>query len=221
MATASRSKVLMWALVAAWPFGTSSIQAATLSVSPGAQTVGLGASTFIDIAVTGLGDGVAPSLGAYDLNVNYDSTLLSFISATLGDPALGNQLDLFNLVSNPSAVDGTLPNTVNVFELSFDSVANLNTLQAANFTLFRLTFSAVKLGNSPIAISINSLANAAGDSLAANVVGSNVTVSAVPAPAAGWLMVTGILSIGVRVARRNRSGRADHRGTVKRSSFDS
>lgn len=191
------AKRLLPAIVVAWAALVGVSHAATLSVSPSSQTVAMGANVFVDINVAGLGAAGAPSVGAYDLNVSYDSLLLTFVSATFG-----HELDIFLLGSNPSGVSTALPNTVNVFEVSLDSVANLNNLQSADFTLFRLTFTGAALGTSPIGISVNALADSAGDTLARSVVGGNVTVAAVPAPAAGWLLVTGVAGVVGQFRRR-------------------
>ena len=197
------AKSLLPTIVVAWAAVVGVSEAATLSVYPSSQTVAVGANVFVDINVAGLGAAGAPSVGAYDLSVSYDSLLLTFESAIFG-----HELDIFLLGSNPSGVSTTLPNTVNVFEVSLDSVANLNNLQSADFTLFRLTFTGAALGTSPIGISVNALADSAGDSLARSVVGGNVTVAAVPAPAAGWLLATGLTFMAARIRRSNSAVKA-------------
>ena len=68
--------------------------AATLSVNPVSQTVNAGSSFNVELVVSGLSNGTAPSLAAYDLYFNYDPTLLSFNNASYGDPILGDQLDI-------------------------------------------------------------------------------------------------------------------------------
>ena len=178
--------------------GTS--QAITVSFDPTAQTVATGSFVSVKLGISGLGNGAAPSLGTFDLNIGYNPSLLSFTSVIFGDPVLGDQLDLFSLGSLTSS-DNTTPGTVNVFELSFDSVADLNTLQAANFTLATFTFSALSGGTSPLSISINALGDANGDPLAATMASGNVTVTAVPLPGAVWLFGSGLLGL-IGVARR-------------------
>lgn len=178
--------------------GTS--QAITVSFDPTAQTVATGSSFSVKLGISGLGNGAAPSLGTFDLDIGYNSSLLSFTSVSFGDPVLGDQLDLFSLGSFTSS-SNTTPGTVNVFELSFDSVADLNTLQAANFTLATFTFSALSGGISPLSISINALGDANGDPLVATTASGSVTVTAVPLPAAAWLFGSGLLGL-IGMARR-------------------
>ncbi len=175
-------------------------QAITVSFDPTAQTVATGSFVSVKLGISGLGNGVAPSLGTFDLNIDYNPSLLSFTSVSFGDPVLGDQLDLFSLGSLTSW-DNTTPGTLNVFELSFDSPTDIDTLQAANFTLATLTFSALSGGISPLSISINALGDANGDPLAAITTSGSVTVTAVPVPAAVWLLGSGLLGL-IGVARR-------------------
>lgn len=181
--------------------GTS--QAITVSFDPTAQTVATGSSVSVKLGISGLGYGAAPSLGTFDLNIGYNPLLLSFTGVSFGDPVLGDQLDLFSLGSLTSW-DNTTPGTVNVFELSFDSATDLNTLQAANFTLATLTFSALSGGISPLSISINALGDANGDPLTVTMANGSVTVTAVPVPAAVWLFGSGLLGL-IGIVRRNKA----------------
>jgi hypothetical protein len=169
-------------------------QAATIGFDPATQTVPTGSSLSVKLGILGLGDGAAPSLSTFDLNIGYDPSLLSFTGVSFGDPVLGDQLDLFSLGSLTSS-DNTTPGTVNVFELSFDSPTDIDTLQAANFTLVTLTFSALSGGISPLSISINALGDANGDPLAATTTSGSVTVTAVPLPAAVWLFGSGLFGL--------------------------
>ena len=68
--------------------------AITLEVVTSSSIVNKGGSLTADIKVSGLGDGSAPSLRAYDIDLTFDASLFSFNSVSFGDPLLGNQLDL-------------------------------------------------------------------------------------------------------------------------------
>jgi hypothetical protein len=89
----------------------------------------------------------------------------------------------------------SVPGLANVFELSFDSVADLNQLQPGMFSLFTLFFHADALGTSALTLGINALGDANGNALSANLVNGSVDVTQVtpvPLPAAGWLLVSGL-----------------------------
>ena len=143
----------------------------------------LGGTVSFDVNVSGLGGGTA--LGTFDIDLLFDSALLSFDLATFG-----NQLDLFGLGSIQSATPAA--GSVNFFELSLDSITDLNTLQATQFRLATLTFTTLALGNSsPITLSVNALGDAPGGSIPATLQGASLTVepvSAVPEPGT-WAMV--------------------------------
>jgi hypothetical protein len=51
----------------------------------------------LNIFISGLGDGTAPSLSTFDLDISFDPTILAFSTAVFGDPILGDQLDIWGL----------------------------------------------------------------------------------------------------------------------------
>jgi Cohesin domain len=174
--------------------------AATLQVVPSVNQIGIGSSVQISVRINDLVDLGAPSLGAYDLDIHFDPTVLSFSGVTWGDALLGDQLDLAQLGSFAQIDTGAVANgKLNLFEFSYDDIAALNNTQAGSFTLFSLTFDAVAAGLSPISIDVNALGDANGNALAAQV--GNASVSAVPVPAALPLFASALL---VTFARKRR-----------------
>ncbi|NOT10795.1 MAG: hypothetical protein HOP23_03010 [Methylococcaceae bacterium] len=153
--------------------------AINLDINPIAQS---GNSVDIGIVISGLDSGAAPSLSTYDLDLNFDPSQLSFASADFG-----NQLDLFNSGSNLTTAEITSPGVLNLFELSFDSPADLNILQADSFTLATLTFNIVNAGTSQLEIFINALGDADGNPLA-NVALTSASITTVPLPPAFFMM---------------------------------
>lgn len=177
--------------------------AATLSVYPASSTVTLGSSVNVALNIAGLGDHTAPSLSTFDLDLGFDPAILSYSSAVFGGPVLGDQLDLFGLGFGVGSVfwDTPAPGTVKFFEVSLDSIDDLNSLQAGSFTLLTLTFDTIGIGNSPLNLSINALGDANGDYLAADTNNSSLTVAgstvnAVPIPASWLLFASGMLGMG-------------------------
>jgi len=168
----------------------SSFATPLVSIDPISQSVPLGSQVSVDINIAGLGSDTA--LGTYDINVGFDPALLSYVSAVFGD-----QLDLFGLGDIQVLTPST--GSVEVFELSLETVDDLINLQASAFRLATLTFDTLTAGsNSPITLSIIALGDAAGDSLSADLQEGSVTIAAsagpgtVPEPDTSALLLLGL-----------------------------
>jgi len=170
-----------------------------LSITRISQT---GNSVNVDIGISGLASGAAPSLGGYDVNLSFDSTYLSFAGVAFGDAVLGNQLDLASLGSTTIA-ELTGIGIVNLFELSGDAAEDLNTLQAPGFNLATVTFDVLNAGTSLLQLDLNALADADGNTLSAITV--SVPVTTVPLPSAFLLMAPSLAGLMCAGKRRKRS----------------
>ncbi|NOU14232.1 MAG: hypothetical protein HOO92_09790 [Methylococcaceae bacterium] len=159
----------------------------SLGITPITQS---GNSVNLGLVISGLGSASAPSLGGYDFDIGFDPAHLSFDSAVFGDSVLGNQLDLSNFGSNYTTANVGSPGLLNLSELSFDAISDLNTLQADSFTLATLSFNVLNPGTSQLDITINTLSDADGSALLAN--NTSVAITTVPVPGAVWLMLSGL-----------------------------
>ena len=169
----------------------------SLGFDPPSQTVTVGTPFTVDLTIAGLGGGVAPSLGAFDLNVTFDSLILGYQNVVFGDPSLGDQLDLSGY-GTIQITDASVAGVVNLAELSFDSIDILNSLQPASFVLARLTFDSLAAGTSTLDLTITAIGDAAGDPLAATTTGGTVTVTAsVPEAGTILLLVSGLVGLGI------------------------
>ena len=187
------------ALGLALVFGSATSEAIMLSINPASQEVSVGDTIGFDIVISGLGNGAAPSLGAYDFNVTFDPFIFIFDTVTFG-----TDLDMFGL-GTLQIIDTPDAGTVNLFELSLDLADDLNDFQPDTFTLATLSFNTLADGDSLIDISNIILGDADGKSLeATTVVGASVTVTGqvnpVPEPASAALLVFGLL--GLLLTRR-------------------
>ena len=175
--------------------------AITIELNPSSQSVSVGSTTTVDLVISGLGDGSAPSLGTFDLDVGFDPAVLDFSGATFG-----NQLDLFGFGDLQFVTPGV--GTVNLFELSLESITDLDTLQTGSFVLATLSFDALASGSSALSIAVNALGDSLGDPLEAEVTGGTIRsvgdVSPVPEPASLPLVGIGILSMVALAMRRRR-----------------
>lgn len=183
----------------------SPARATTIFFSPSSLTATVGGDVFVDLEISGLGDGSAPSVGVFDLDITFSEAILSFQDLTWG-----SGLDVLGLGSLQAATLGI--GTVNLFELSFDSVIDLNALQPSAFTLATLRFLALGTGESGLGLSVNSLGDADGNSIDAalgtarvNVVRDtpvNVRDTPVPLP-----VLTTMTLVGLGLFSRARSNR--------------
>lgn len=181
--------------------GASATEGATISfvVTPQAAP---GTDVEVALQISDLVDFAAPSLGVFDLDINFDPAILAPSAVVFGDPILGDQLDLFGFGAVTAFVFGA--GVVNLFELSFDTEADLNALQAGAFTLATLTFAPLAPGTSTLAVSVNALGDAAGVPLGATLVDSSVAVDvAVPEP--GGLVLVGAGLGALAISRRRRA----------------
>lgn len=142
----------------------------------------------INIAISGLGSSVGPSISTYDLDIMFDSSHFSFSSAVLG-----SELDLFDFGLNGSDVSVTEEGVLNIYEVSFDIVDDLNAFQIDSFTLATLTFDILKSDSSELSFVINDLGDADANLLSAILISETVTT--VPVPAAFWLMLSGLVGM--------------------------
>lgn len=153
-----------------------------------------GASVEVDVVVSGLIAGRAPSLGSFDLDVDFDAAVLGFQEATfsllLGDPALGEAI----------ASSGVAAGVVDLFELSLLSPAELDGLQPTVFTIATITFSAAAAGTSTLEFTQDSLGNAFGQGLPVDEIGS-LTIR-VPEPRSLALFLLGIPSLAAALRRQ-------------------
>ena len=170
--------------------------AVTLSVIPEATSANVGSTFSVDVVASGLLDGAAPSIGTYDLDLNYNSSVLSFANVSFG-----TGLDVLGLGSI-QAPDPSTPGKVNVFELSLDSEADLNQLQHDAFKLFTLTFNAAAVGSSALQLTISALGDAAGNSLDATLQNGSAAVTPVPLPPTLVLFLSGLLGLALIHTRR-------------------
>lgn len=169
-------------------------QAASLSLSPSAQNVTLGNSLSFDVLFNP--EGSTAALGAFDFNLTYDASLFGFSGSSFG-----KGLDVFGLgsIQNLTPSSGAL----NFFELSLDSAADLLANQSmTSFKLATLSFTPQGTGNARFGLTVNALADAAGDSLVASATGALVNVTAVPEPSSYAMLLAGLGMLALAKRRR-------------------
>ncbi|MCB0273058.1 MAG: hypothetical protein KDD46_08590 [Bdellovibrionales bacterium] len=172
--------------------------AVIISVVPNVLSAEQGNPVNVDITVSDLGNGTAPSVGVFDIDFSYDASILGFNTATFG-----NQLDLFGFGSL-QLVDSSVAGTINLFELSFDFSSDLDTLQSSSFVLASLAFDTLSAGSTNLNVALNALGDSVGNTLSPNIVNSQLIVTDMPlsSPATIWLFFLGMIALVSLTARK-------------------
>jgi hypothetical protein len=205
------------------------VQAAIISVDPGTDIASVGDILSVEVNVSGLGASGQPSLSVFDLDLAFDSAVLSFRDAVFG-PYLGDT-DPFSLETEIALSVGT--GAISLYELSFlDANAGscvfcippyLDDLQSDAFVLADVAFEVIGVGSSPLTLGVNTFGDTQGVAIPATTVNGAVEgvlpSGAAPAPAPTALMVLAAVVLGA--VRRARAGSgADGRGGSGRSYWD-
>lgn len=172
--------------------------AATLRVVAHPSALALGATVEVEIDVRDVTPAAAPAVGVYDLRLNFDASVLEFASVNWG-----SGLDVLGLGSLQTVTNS--PGMVGLFELSFDTIDDLNSLQPAQFRLATVFLTGTSMGSSPLSLTITSLGDAEGNPLGATIENSAVSVGQVPEPGTFVVSVPLAVAFGFALLRRRRT----------------
>jgi hypothetical protein len=166
---------------------------ALIGLQPDTTFASSGDSIALDLVISELGDFGTDSLGAFDISVGFDVSVLSFASYNLGG-FLGD-------VGMSEAIDasaGDVGGAVNIAEVSLLSISNLDTLQPGEFILATLNFNVVDLvGGAMTQLSVLSgavLADALGEGIEPAGLGTATVEGFVPLPGTLYLVAVSILA---------------------------
>ncbi len=167
--------------------------------------INVGDNIEVQVRISGLSNANAPALGIYDVNFNYDASLFSFSSILWGDSTLGNQLDLNSFGSLQDNNSGL--GWLSALEVSFDEVADLELLQAGEFTLFSVLLHAIAIGSGNFSLTTNALGDAYGNDLFTDTItGTTVDVRSISVPEpSSLLLLLGMLAVITLRAKMSQS----------------
>jgi hypothetical protein len=179
-----------------------SANAISIDLIANQSAVNIGNNIEVQVRISGLHDASAPSLGDYDVNFNYDSSLFSFSSIVWGDAILGNQLDLSNFGSLQESTSGW--SWLRISELSVDSAVDLELLQKDEFTLFSVSLNAAAIGSGTFSLTTNAVGDAYGNDVLIDTINStaiDIRGVSVPEPSSLLLLLLGLVAITVLRAK--------------------
>ena len=135
----------------------SSAGAIAVSIVPPSASVSTGAAISTSLNIAGLSN--PPSVGAFDLTVSYNPSLLSFSGITfgsrLGDPGLLEALTSFR----------PMPGLIEFAEVSLLAPSDLDTLQSSSFPLSTLSFHGLASGTASFSLVAGVVDDAFGNKL--------------------------------------------------------
>ncbi len=195
---------------------TFQVNAAIISLQPSTSTIDVGDSFILDIVISQLALGGSPSIGAFDLNLNFTNTILGiddtdsdndgvFDSVTL-DP--NSELDTYDMGINFTGTQFLASGVLNMFALSLDLPQDLDSFQSRSFTLAQIQMVGTQAGMSTVAVSINDLSDANGNNLQASINSSQITVNGntpipVPEPNILILILMSAVGFALKACRKN------------------
>lgn len=173
----------------------------TISFTPPLQTINAGDSGLVSVVIGGTTAGAPPSVGAFDLKLAYNPSVVMFTGATFSN-LLGN-IGLLEALSSTNPGSGA----VEVSETSLLSGAALDALQPDTFTLATFAFKGIGNGTSPLTITsaLISDANALNITQSFTLSSGSITVT-VPEPGTALTIMAGVGFLALWIRRRNVNG---------------
>jgi len=170
--------------------------AVSLNFVPSQQTVDVGQPVSVDLVISGLGSGVPPSIGSFDLDVSFNPGVLTptgvLFGTFLGDPVLGEAL------TDASFLGGV----VDLAGVSLLTSSELDLLQPDSFSLATLFFETISLGSSGLEFSQALVDDTFGQKLDLTVGSGGVNV--VPEPGTFILALCGLMGIVFRAKSKRK-----------------
>lgn len=202
-----KSKEFLLSGVAAFTISlttTLALAVSTISLDPATSTGSVGGTIFVDLLWDGDG---ANYIGDFDVDILYDDSIVSYIGAVI-DPDFG--VDSFGCFI---CGDGSTPGTVDLFEVSFDSVPDLIANQDSLGNMFRLAileFKGLADGHTTLSLS-GTFGNEFGLDFTHNLANGEIWIETpgtptIPEPSTMLLLGTGLAGLAAWRFRRQQAG---------------
>ena len=173
-------------------FGSLAQALPILSLTPNSANVGQSEQFNIDVSISGLTDFTAPALASYDIDIQFDNSILSFVGGSIL-----SQLDL-GIFGSFEDIQQTGSNNINLNGVSFEDSGDLDALQTDEFTIATLTFDAIDIGVADVLFSFVDLGDSLAQTISFEQFGSQISVTdgnPVPLPATAWMLLLALAGI--------------------------
>ncbi len=172
-----------------------------ISLEPSEQSAAPGDTVYVDVVIDGLGNFAPDSLGAFDIDLGYDTSALTYggytLGTFLGDPAFGEAID----VSFGDLGGGLINLAVVSLLLDFE----LDAIQPSSFSLATIAFTVDVLATgAATTVSVDAASAILGDAFggALDLDGTSNAVirnpSTVPEPSILLLLALGLSGVAYR-----------------------
>jgi hypothetical protein len=172
--------------------------AATLALSP-ASAGPIAGTIVLDVMVGGLGGTPTTSVGAYDLRLGYDPSLVAFVGFTY-QPALG----VFPGEAKVASSGGS--GIIDFAAVSYLDAVALAGRQATGFVLGQITLQAIGTGTAVLSFARTELADGLGLALLPIDAAAGATLDVVPEPSVALLAGAGLAGLALRRRTRCQGG---------------
>jgi hypothetical protein len=174
--------------------------ATVVALDTSESNVTVGNSVNIDLTISGLGNGEAPTLGAFYVEILFDDTILNFDNVVYGS-LLGNT-DPRAFETDIITIDDAGFVSLDQFSFLFDF--ELDAIQPDTFTLATVTFNTIGAGVSAIDFNFVDLSTANGDFFDPDLAGTSVKVVTPVSASAPYSITLLLFGMGALFIRRQK-----------------
>jgi len=185
---------LIAALLASSAFQTAN--AYQLTFNPQTQSVAVGGNVAVDAVLSGL-TSASQIVSAFDVSVDFNSSIVSFLSGTLG-----TNFGALASFANPTVSGSSISWNLTSAELD----AALQGMQGDSVSLGTLNFNALAVGSSPLSYSYSDVTGLNSSALSPDLLTGNITVTGTgPVPEPSTLMLLSLGVLGMLAAKRRKA----------------
>ena len=185
---------LIAALLASSAFQTAN--AYQLTFNPQTQSVAVGGNVAVDAVLSGL-TSASQIVSAFDVSVDFNSSIVSFLSGTLG-----TNFGALASFANPTVSGSSISWNLTSAELD----AALQGMQGDSVSLGTLSFNALAVGSSLLSYSYSDVTGLNSSALSPDLLTGNITVTGTgPVPEPSTLMLLSLGVLGMLAAKRRKA----------------